>query len=51
MQEGYCKVGKKLRPLLECMFVSLLMHHTQLIKKFGQTHVMALTIIRPVHEV
>jgi geranylgeranyl pyrophosphate synthase len=39
IQEELFKVGKKLRPLLECMFASLLMYHTTLLNKFGQTHI------------
>lgn len=50
VQEELFKVGKKLRPLLECMFASLLIYHTTLLNKFGQTHIIALAIIRSARE-
>lgn len=46
VREDSFKVGKKLRPLLECMFSSILMHHSQLLTKFGQTHIITSSLIR-----
>lgn len=50
IQEEFFKVGKKLRPLLECMFATLLMYHTTLLNRFGQTHLITLAIIRSARE-
>ena len=50
VQEEFFKVGKKLRPLLECMFASLIMYHTTLLNKFGQTHIITLAIVRSARE-
>ena len=44
------KVGQKLRPLLECMFASILMYHTQLLTKYGQTHIITSSLIRSARE-
>lgn len=50
IQEDFFKVGKKLRPLLECMFASLLMYHSSLLDKFGQTHIITVNVIRSARE-
>jgi hypothetical protein len=50
VQEEFFSVGKKLRPLLECMFASLLMYHTTLLNKFGQSHIITSAIIRSARE-
>jgi hypothetical protein len=46
VREDSFKVGKKLRPLLECMFSSILMYHSRLLTKFGQTHIITSSLIR-----
>jgi hypothetical protein len=50
VQEEFFKVGKKLRPLLEVMFATLIMYHTTLLNKFGQTHIITLAIVRSARE-
>ena len=50
VQEEFFKVGNKLRPLLECMFASILMHHSSMLNKFGQTYIINLNMIRSAHE-
>ena len=47
---GFFKVGSKLRPLLECMFASILMYHSSMLNKFGQTHIINLNMIRSARE-
>lgn len=50
VQEEFFKVRKKLRPLLECMFATLIMYHTTLLNKFGQTHIITLAVTRSARE-
>ena len=50
VQEDFFKVGSKLRPLLECMFASILMYHSSMLNKFGQTHIINLNMIRSARE-
>jgi hypothetical protein len=46
VQEDYFKVGNKLRKLLECMFASMLMYHSQMINKYGESHIINKSIMR-----
>jgi hypothetical protein len=50
IQEELFKVGKKLRPLLEVMFATLIMYHTTLLNKFGQTFIITLAVVRSARE-
>ena len=50
VREDSFEAGKKLRSLLECMFSSILMYHSQLLTKFGQTHIRTTSLIRSARE-
>jgi hypothetical protein len=39
-----------LRPLLEVMFATLIMYHTTLLNKFGQTFIITLAVVRSARE-
>ena len=44
------KEGKKLRPLLNCMFATLLMYHNDMKEKFGDSHIITSSVIRSAAE-
>ena len=46
VQEDYFKVGNKLRKLLECMFATMLMYHSQMIHKYGESHIISKSVMR-----
>ena len=50
LQEDFFRVGNKLHPLLECMFASILINHSSMLNKFGETHIINQNMIRSAHE-
>ena len=46
VEEDFFKSNKKLRPLLECAFASILMYHGMMKNKFGKSHIITMNVIR-----
>lgn len=46
VEEDFFKTNKKLLPLLECAFASILMYHSMMKNKFGKSHMIAMNVIR-----
>lgn len=46
VEEDFFKSNKKLRPLLECAFASILMYHDMMKNKFGKSHIITMNVIR-----
>ena len=46
VEEDFFKPNKKLRPLLECAFASILMYHGMMKNKFGKSHIITMNVIR-----
>ena len=46
VEEDFFKSNKKLRPLLECAFASILMYHGMMKNKFGKSHIIIMNVIR-----
>lgn len=46
VEEDFFKTNKKLRPLLECAFASILMYHGMMKNKFGKSHIITMNVIR-----
>ena len=43
---SYFSVGRKLRPLLECLFASIIMYHGEIMASHGALHVVLKAVIR-----
>ena len=39
-------VGCKLRPLLECLFATIIMYHNEVVAQYGSLHVIPKAVIR-----
>ena len=46
VEEEFFKANKKLRPLLECTFASIIMYHGVIKNKFGKSHIITMNVIR-----
>lgn len=46
VEEDFFKTNKKLRPLLQCAFASILMYHGMMKNKFGKSHIITMNVIR-----
>ena len=46
VEEDFFKTNKKLRPLLECAFASILLYHGMMKNKFGKSHIITMNVIR-----
>lgn len=46
VEEDFFKTNKKLRPLLECAFASILMYYGMMKNKFGKSHIITMNVIR-----
>lgn len=46
VREKHFNVGCKLRPLLECLFATIIMYHNEVVAQYGSLHVISKAVIR-----
>ena len=46
VREKHFNVGCKLRPLLECLFATIIMYHGEVVAQYGSLHVISKAVIR-----
>ena len=50
VREKHFSVGRKLRPLLECLFATIIMYHGEILASHGALHVVSKAVIRSAKE-
>lgn len=50
VREKHFTIGGKLRPLLECLFATIIMYHEEILTKYGALHVISKAVIRSAKE-
>ena len=50
VREKHFNTGSKLRPLLECLFATIIMYHQEILTKYGALHVISKRVIRSAKE-
>lgn len=50
VREKHFNVGCKLRPLLECLFATIIMYHREIVVQYGALHVISKAVIRSARE-